>query len=128
MTRPILALSLLLLLSLACMTTLPPLATMTQDATTTASPIPTVQYTHRVEPTSTPNTCLVVTAIESLHLREYPTEHSQALDWLATGTEVEGLALEDGWWKVDTGTPAGYVKADFMERCDVQTRPDRKRR
>ena len=117
-----------LLLSLACMSTLPPLATMPPADTGTPIPSAAVQYTPRVEPTSTPNTCLVVIATESLHLRSEPTVHSAALAWLANGKTVMALALEDGWWFVDTGEKQGYVKADFVELCDVQPKPDRKRR
>jgi len=128
MTRPIIAFVLFLLLSLACMSTLPPLATAMPEYTGTPSPSATGYCTPAVEPTSTPNTCLVVIATESLHLRSDPTAHSPALDWLDTGTELEGLDLEGDWWQVDTGTLVGYVKAEFVELCYVQSQPGRKRR
>lgn len=123
-----LALSLLLLLSLACMSTLPPLETMPPEDTGTPSPFATGYCTPAVEPTATTRACLVVIATDSLHLRQAPTEHSAALDWLANGKTVTALALEDGWWFVaTTGEKHGYVKAEFVEVCDVQPQPGRKR-
>lgn len=63
------------------------------------------------------NVCLIVTASQSLHLRQQPTEHSLALDWLEKGLIIEGLLQEGTWWLVDTGTKQGYVKSDFVESC-----------
>lgn len=104
---------------MACGSSLPPLATLTPASTATActttvlvaspSPLPVVSYQE--------GACLVVTASQSLHLRKDPTEHSQALDWLYFGDEVNGLVKEGDWWLVDTGQKQGYVRAEFVEVC-----------
>jgi len=62
--------------------------------------------------------CVVVTAEEALHLRRLPTEHSEALDWLPSGTRLVAYYPQNDWWMVKTpGGKIGYVKDEFVEAC-----------
>lgn len=73
---------------------------------------PTV--TNSPEPTATQKTVAHVTAIEALHVREYPNAESNVLYWLGAGSDVTlSGACVDGWAELETG---GWVNTEFLDR------------
>lgn len=89
-----------------------PTPTPTIGCTATITPAPTVK------PTQTPQVCLVVIADEAVHLRVLPTKHSHALTWILNGEQMPGILLEDGWWFVMYNNQYGYIKAEYVKRCE----------
>lgn len=83
--------------------------TVTTDNPTVTTEIHTV--TDAPEPTKT---TAHVTANEALHVRENPTEHSNALYWLDAGSEVTlSGACVDGWAELESG---GWVNAEYLDK------------
>lgn len=56
-----------------------------------------------------------VTATSNVNVRESASENAERLGMLAGGTEVDLLAEENGWCKINYNGQIGYVKADYVQ-------------
>ncbi len=56
-----------------------------------------------------------VTATSNVNVRESASETAERLGTLAGGTEVDLLAEENGWCKINYNGQIGYVKADYVQ-------------
>lgn len=56
-----------------------------------------------------------VTATANVNVRENPSEDATRLGTLAGGTQVNLLAEENGWCKINYNGQVGYVKADYVQ-------------
>ena len=118
---------LVLILTLACTTTLPvstlPTLAATPVPTLASAPVPNLDT-----PSKIARVCLVVTAAKSLYLRSGPSTALPVSSWLDTGRHITGLASVGEWWLVDTGTNFGYVHSAYVKECNVHSKAQSKRR
>jgi uncharacterized protein YgiM (DUF1202 family) len=130
----------LILASLACMTTTIPGGTFTaeeNDQVTCIEPMCQLAPTQTAiaaagtaetsEPAAgevfeipTPGPlCARVTAIQSLHLRAQPNEQARVLAYLDNGEQVRVIAFGK-WWKIDTTKGEGFSNAKYLELTECQ--------
>lgn len=112
MKRPIFALWLLALVSLAC--SLTPTANLS-GTISTATPIPSpAPVPTAPEPTATPEpiTC-EVSASEALHLRDAPSVSGRVIAWLKPGDVATIEATAGAWYQVKTARGEGYIHSHY---------------
>jgi len=125
----------MLIISLACMTTIPG-GTFTVDENDQVHCIEPMCHLSPTEtaisdlteepaagavfeiPTAGP-LCARVTALESLHLRAQPNERARVLAYLKNGELVRVVTFGQ-WWKIDTNHGPGYANARYMELSECE--------
>jgi len=60
-------------------------------------------------------TCAIVTAVQSLNLRELPSEKSKAISWLPADTIVTVIGTVGDWWKIESAVDTGYARAQYLQ-------------
>jgi hypothetical protein len=91
-------------------------ATLTVEPTSTEEPAGAVFW---ISPTAPQ--CVNVMAVEALHLRQAPTEHSRTVIFLAGGEVVRLVSDRDpDWWLVSRAGVIGYARSAYLEivRCE----------
>ncbi len=118
----------LILMSLACMTTAAPAGTTEKsDVITPTETAMRSDIDTNVEPAAgtvyelpTPGPlCARVTAIESLHLRDQPDEQARVLAYLKNGEQVRVITFGP-WWKIITTKGTGYANAKYLELTECK--------
>lgn len=117
----------LMLASLACLQTT---ITATPDPIATISePSASPQSASLQEPdsgavfepvTPEPHKCAKVTAIQSLNLRQEPSEKSRVIYWLQAMQQVTIIERESNWWMVSADGRTGYAKADYLTETECK--------
>lgn len=117
--------STLVLASLACM----------EQTQTYVAPFPTTQPTAtEIEsgevfevsawtpaPTQPAKTCAIVTAVQSLHLRQNPNDRAPIVDYLTAGERVTLDENDGDWWKITTSAGLhGYSHMHYLEVVPCQ--------
>lgn len=115
--------------SLACLQTVP---TEPMSALSATSTPPPTESAHGAEPDSGAvfeipeatqtaiQQCAIVTAVQSLWLRELPSEKSKAISWLPADeiTTIKGRV--GNWWKVQTDSATGYARAEYLKETECR--------
>lgn len=128
MKRIVLAITFLVLASVGCLQ--PALPTLPPASSQTPAPLPTLTPQNPSTPVSklfekTPRVCLVVTADQTLNVRQAATVHSPSIAFLRNGQRVYALGSIGNWWQLKEG----YIHSDYVEECDhVQSQTISKRR
>lgn len=114
MKRPILALLLLALVSLAC--SLTPTANLS-GTISTATPIPSpAPVPTAPDPTATPEPIACrVTAIKALNVRSAPSTEGDVIAWLLPGDVVTISSTRGAWYQVKTDRGTGYIYSKYCE-------------
>jgi len=67
-------------------------------------------------------TCAIVTAIQSLNLREKPSEKSAKVT--EKGLPAKNIVIIIGkvgdWWKVESALGTGYARADYLKETECE--------
>jgi len=126
MKKVTLFLLVLIVTSLACLTTAEPMATYPPDPTEVISLHPKIADTATSRPVTemavTPApVCAVVIAVKAVHLRIDANEHAQILTWLLSGDVVRVINTSNAaWWKIEHDGLTGYVRSMYLEKGDCE--------
>lgn len=74
--------------------------------------------TWNVEPET--RTCAIVTAIQSLNLREQPSEKAIVINWLQAKQIVQIIGRVGDWWKVEADGRTGYARAKYLQETECK--------
>lgn len=117
--------TMLMITSLACLQT-----AMIAESPTDPAPTKTAILQQTSEPDSgavyeiptqgQKQTCAIVTAVQSLNLRELPSEKSKAISWLPANTIVIVVGRVGDWWKVESAVGDGYARAQYLKESECE--------
>lgn len=118
----------MLITSLSCLQTamitnnpqLAPTSSPKGDMTASPQAEPASGAVFEIPTYSRKQTCARVTAIESLTLREQPSEKSQPISWLPANTIIIVLVKGVDWWKVETTVGIGYARARYLQERECR--------
>jgi len=133
-TASVIALLVLILAQIACMTTVEPYITYPPDETPDGrSALTRVPASFLLtEPASgavfeidnlkseIENQCAIVTASQALHLRAEPSERAAVLDYLYSGEQVTLIASAGDWWNMQAGSMTGWAKAEYLQEGECE--------
>jgi uncharacterized protein YgiM (DUF1202 family) len=125
MKKMLLFISCLVLLSLACLSSVA--AVPSTPAAVTETPAPDLVLAAELvqeqdEPTMVPTSagklpsCALITAIEALHLRSDADPRSQVLAFMKSGEEVRLISKAKGdWWLIERSGVVGFARSKYLQ-------------